>query len=107
MNKFDYILWRINGALLFVFLVLGIIFFYSNRNQPGPRASVRQMSSDVPQPVAKEEDKAPENRNNRAVRESIRLGSPFRMAGTPFLRLPLQSEIQSVSDTFTTTEKVY
>jgi hypothetical protein len=106
MNKFDYILWRVNGALLFVFLLLGIVFFYSNRNQAPPKSAVRLTNSDAPQPVVKEEEKAPENRDNQSGRESIRLGSPFRMTGTPFLRLPLQSENPSTS-TASTTEKTY
>src|SRR5436190_15925070 len=84
MNKFDRILWRINGALLFVILIGAIVFFWSDISQlifpPPPRQA-------VPAVVRQEQ--------GTRERESLTFGDPMRVAGTPFLRLPLQSQGES------------
>ena len=106
MNKFDRILWRINGALLLAFLVFGILFLISNKNQPPPKPVVRPPGQEAGRSVVKEEERVPEKRDKGDTRQAIKLGAPFRMTGTPFLRLPMQSETESEASS-STEEKEY
>lgn len=86
MNKFDRILWRVNGALFFLCLLGLIIFQWPNISPMLSRPAPRPPSPAVVRETQGTHDK-----------ELLRFGTPTRVSGTTFLRMPLQSETDSDS----------
>jgi hypothetical protein len=83
MNKFDRILWRINGVLFLVILMFGIFPLVWSLTESFRSRPYRQVE---PRIVNK-----PQGTNDK---EFLHLGDASRVRGTPFLRLSLRSEAQ-------------
>jgi hypothetical protein len=88
MNKFDRILWRINGVLFLGLLILGLtplVWHTLSLNDRGP--------------LAKEGAIVNEAQGNHE-KELLHLGWPSRITGTNILRMPLSSEGSSKMSSF-------
>jgi hypothetical protein len=89
MNKFDRILWRINGILFLIVLLFGILpLLWSLSESLGRRPTQAHGAAIVNQTQGTHE------------REFLHLGSPSRITGTSMLRVPLQSEVPSRASSF-------
>ena len=81
MNRFDRILWRINGVLFLALLIFGLVPVVWNLSTLSVnRPAQRNASTIVNEPKGTRQ------------KEQLHLGAPSRLNGTSFLRTPLQSE---------------
>src|SRR2546422_2573007 len=83
MNKFDRILWRINGVLFLVILSFGILPLVWSLSGSFRRPPYHQGEPSI---VSK-----PQGTNNK---QFLHLGDAARVRGTPFLRISLRSEAE-------------
>jgi hypothetical protein len=83
MNKFDRILWRINGILFLLTIIFAIFLSAWGASQTFFRQPPHQRDAAI---VNK-----PQGTDNK---EFLHLGDAFRIKGTPFLRMPLRSEAE-------------
>jgi hypothetical protein len=86
MNRFDRILWRINGLLFLALLGFGIFQLILSSIEMRARAAA---DADV-LPSAERADK----------KEVFRLDSPSRISGISILRMPLRGEVPSTGSSF-------
>jgi hypothetical protein len=81
MNKFDRILWRINGILFLLILIFGTYGIVRSFSQPFPRAPSHQNGPAIVNEAQGTNEK-----------ELLHLEWPSRIAGTSILRMALRSE---------------
>ena len=84
MNRFDRILWRINGVLFLVILVLGFLPLAWNFAE----SWIHRPSRKNAPPILNEAQGTHE-------KEHFQLGAPSRVTGTSILRTPLYGEASS------------
>jgi hypothetical protein len=81
MNKFDRVLWRINGILFLVILIFGT---YGSVRSLSPPFAQRPSRQNTPGLVNEAQ--------GTGEKELLNLGWPSRITGTSILRMPLRSE---------------
>jgi len=82
MNRFDRILWRINGVFFLILLAFLLVLILSNFFFNGPfdrtaRKNVPPMTNGA---------------SNSGMKERLQPGSATHLSGTPLLRIPIHSE---------------
>lgn len=84
MNKFDRILWRINGVLFLALLIFGLLPLAWSLDELGVHRPLQENGPTIVSGAQGTHEK-----------EFLHLGAPTRIAGTSVLRTPLYSEAPS------------